>query len=154
MRCRGEFKFYSSGGGAVTATKQLDFALPAASGGGAESGTIGANISYHSYDASTRWVTLRVVNTGSVTLESARAQFTAPGGGGNLYGPSTSDSPFRDSPTSNALVDSVAPGATKYMRYRLTQPRPARPSPPRFDLYSGEGCTGQSLTRTLGFTLP
>ncbi len=152
VRCRGEFKFYASGGGDAAATRQVDFALPGESGGGG--GTINANISYHSYDRSSRWVTFRVVNTGDVTLESASAQMTAPGGLGNLYGPSTSNTPFRDSPTSNTLVNSVAPGATKYMRYKLTEAPVGTAVAATIKLYSGEGSSGQSLTRTIGFTLP
>ena len=112
------------------------------------------NISFHSYDAASRWVTLRVFNTGGVALESARATFNAPGGGGVLYGPGTSDSPFRDGPASDALVDSVAPGATKYMRYKLRAAPSGTAVAATIELYAGEGCTGQSLTRTLGFTLP
>jgi hypothetical protein len=151
VRCRARFDVYAgeSRTGALV-TKVVDFTAPAASGGG----TIGANISYHSFDRSSGWVTLRVVNSGGVALESAEALFNAPGGAGVLYGPGTSNSPFRDSPTSNTLVDSVAPGATKYLRYKLRDAPSGTAVAATIKLYSGEDKTGQSMTRTVGFTLP
>jgi hypothetical protein len=75
--------------------------------------SVNATITYHSYDAATGWVTFQVVNTGGVALESARTQIVNRSTSANYYGPATSDSPFRDNPTSDVLVDSVAPGATK-----------------------------------------
>ena len=155
VRCRARITVYTGDGrtgGAVT--KTVDFITGTDHVVEPEQPVIGATIAYHSYDRTTRWVTLRIQNTGGVTIESAKATFNAPSGPGVLYGPASSNSPFRDSPTSNALVDSVAPGATKYMRYRLREAPPGTAVAATIELYSGEDLGGQSLPRTTGFILP
>jgi len=113
-----------------------------------------ATITYHSYDAASGWVTFQIVNhVGGATLESARVQIINRSTGANYYGPSTSDSPFRDSPTSDALVDSMATG-TKYMRYRLGGNPTGVPCRATITLYTGEGSSGVSSTKTVDFDLP
>jgi hypothetical protein len=116
--------------------------------------SINATITYHSYDATSGWVTFQVVNTGGVALESARTQIVNRSTSANYYGPATSDSPFRDNPTSDVLVDSVAPGATKYMRYKLTGNPTGVPCRATITIYAGEGSSGASVTRTVDFDLP
>ncbi len=153
VRVRATFEVYAGenrSGGHVTQTVDFTAAGSSSSGGA----NINAVITFHSYDRSSRWVTLRVVNTGDLTLESAGATFNAPGGPGVLYGPGSSNSPFRDSPTSDALVSSVAPGATKYMRYRLREAPAGTAVAATIELYSENDLGGQSLPRTLGFVLP
>ena len=113
-----------------------------------------ATITYHSYDAASGWVTFQIVNhVGGATLESARVQIINRSTSANYYGPFTSDSPFRDSPTSDALVDSMATG-TKYMRYRLSGNPTGVPCRATITLYTGEGSSGISSTKTVDFDLP
>jgi hypothetical protein len=117
--------------------------------------SINATLTYHSYDATTGWVTFQVVNNASgATLESARAQIVNRSTSANYYGPATSDTPFRSSPTSDVLVDSVSPGTTAYMRYKLTGNPTSVPCRATITLYSGEGSTGASSTKTVDFDLP
>ena len=148
VRCRATIDVYtgeSRTGDRVT--KVVDFTP---SGGD----SIGARLSYHSYDASSGWLTFLIVNNGGVTIEGVEGQVRDPGAGTNLYGPGYSPSPFRDSPTSNTLVDSLAPGATKYLRYRLTGATSGTATAATIKLYASNDRSGASTTRTFGFTLP
>jgi hypothetical protein len=147
--CRATIQLFAGEGSTgANSTRTVNFDLPAPA-------SINVSLTYHSYDAATGWVTFRVVNRADgARLESARTQIFDPAGGRNYYGPGTSDSPFRASPTSNAPVDSVAPGTTAYMRYRLAGSPTGVDCRATIQLYSGEGLTGVGSTRTVNFTLP
>jgi uncharacterized protein (DUF697 family) len=145
--CRATLTLYTGNGQTgVSSVKTIDFDLPGAAG-------INATVTYHSYDAATGWVTFRVVNTGGMTLESARVQIVNRNTNANYYGPGTSNSPFRDSATSNVLVSSVAVGATKYMRYKLNGNPTSVPCRATITLYSQDNSSGSSVTKTVDFTL-
>ncbi|MBU1750827.1 MAG: hypothetical protein KKA73_24360, partial [Chloroflexi bacterium] len=142
--CRATITLYSQdGSGGSNVLKTVDFDLPGSSG------TINANITAHSYDASTGWVTFQVQNTGSLALESARTQIINRSTNANYYGPATSNSPFRNSATSDTLVGSVAAGATKYMRYKLSGNPTGVPCRATITLYSQDNSGGSSVTKTV-----
>ena len=150
VRCRAAFNVYS--GESRTGeqvTKTVDF-TPAGSSSG---GNISAVISFHSYDRSSGWVTFRIINNGTATIEAVQATVRDPAASTNVYGPGFSPTPFRSSPAETNMDASVVPGATKYMRYRLTNATVGTPYAATFVLFTGNDQSSPSTTRTMGFTL-
>jgi hypothetical protein len=129
-------------------TGPLEFVLPVAPP------SVNANITYHSYDSSSGWVTFRVVNIGSVALESVAATIINRNTHANYYGPAYSDTPFRPNPTSSTLQPSLAPGATKYLRYKLTGTPTGVPGRATITVHTGNGKTGAHVEETVDFSLP
>lgn len=149
VHCRATITLYTGDGktGDQT-TGPLEFVLPIAPP------SVNANITYHSYDSSTGWATFRIVNTGSVALESVAATIINRNTHANYYGPNYSDTPFRPNPTSSTLQPSLAPGATKFLRYRLSGTPTGVPCRATITVYTGDGKTGAHTEKTVDFSLP
>ena len=150
--CRATFRVYTGDGKTgAHVEKTVDFNLP----GGGPPQAIQANITYHSYDPGSGWVTFRIVNPplGAV-LESVEARINHRFAGTNYYGPNYSDTPFRPDPTSSALGPSLQSGTTKYLRYKLTGNPAGVPCRAGFTMYIGDGKTGNHATQLVLFDLP
>ena len=131
----------------IHADNAEDFALPQA-----PPHDINATIAFHSYDASGRWATFRVTNmSDGVTLESTTTRIKNRDTGADYYGPLHSNSPFLSDSTSGILESSVAPGATKYVRYRLSGTPSGVPCQAAITLHATDGGSGESMTKILDF---
>ena len=150
--CRATFRVYTGNdktGQHVEET--VNFSLP----GGSPPSTIQANITYHSYDSSTGWVTFKIVNSpAGAQLECVEARINHRFTNAVYYGPNYSDTPFRPDPTSNTLEPNLPPGATKYLRYKLTGSPTGVPGRGGFIMYTGDGKTGSHVTQLVFFSLP
>jgi hypothetical protein len=150
--CRATITLYTANGKTGTsAVKTVDFDLPGAAG-------INATITYHSYNASTGWVTFQVVNAaGGVALESATTRIINRSTSAVYYGGATgysSNTPFSTSSATNTMADNVPPGATRYMLYKLTGNPTGVPCRATITLYSQDNSGGSSSTKTVDFDLP
>ena len=113
---------------------------------------IDAAIAFHSYDASGGWVTFRVTNTSDgATLESATTRIKNRDTHADYYGPLHSVSPFRPDPMSGASESSLALGATKYVRYRLSGNPGGVPCRATIALHTTDGGNGASVIKTVDF---
>ena len=150
--CRATFRLYTGNdktGQHVEET--VNFSLP----GGSPPSTIQANITYHSYDSSTGWVTFKIVNSpAGAQVECVEARINHRFTNAVYYGPNYSDTPFRPDPTSNTLEPNLPPGATKYLRYKLTGSPTGVPCRGGFIMYTGDGKTGSHVTQLVFFSLP
>jgi len=120
------------------------------------SGSVAANVTYHSYDAATGWVTFRIVNApSSMTLECVRGRIVNRDTSAGYYGPGYSNSPFRSDPTATAAGEpSLAPGDSRYLRFKLSGSPTGVPCRATFALFAGDDQTGTSATETVDFNLP
>ncbi len=145
--CRATITLYTGeGSSGISSVKTVDFALPAPA-------AINATVTYHSYDAATGMVTFRIVNTGGVAIESVRARIINRDTSAEYYH-AYSNEPFRANPTTSTRVDSLAPGATAYLRYELAGHPTGVPCRATITIYAGEGLTGASSAKTMNFALP
>ncbi|MBN2371152.1 MAG: hypothetical protein JXO72_11770, partial [Vicinamibacteria bacterium] len=122
----------------------------------APSSSINATISYHDYDASTGWVTFRIVNHASgAALESVEGHIINRNTSASYYGPASSNSPFRASPTQESGgVSSMSAGQTRYLRFRLSGNPAGVPCRAMIKLATAENLGGINTTKTLNFNLP
>jgi hypothetical protein len=152
--CRATFMLYTADNqGGTSATKTVDFDLPP---GPTISPTpnINATITYYSYDAASGWVTLRIVNAADgARLECVQVHVVNRETNATYYGPTFSNAPFYAGPTSSRVEDSLAPGATRYLRYNIRIPIGAS-CRATITLYTADNRGGASATRTVNFTMP
>ena len=117
--------------------------------------TIGVHIAYHSYDTSTGWATFSIQNgPHSTALECVETEIINRNTHASYFGPDHSDTPFRPNPTSSTQQPSLAPGATKYLRVRLSGAPTGVPCRATITVYTGDGKTGAHFTQTVDFSLP
>ena len=149
VHCRVTLTLYTGDGKTGDhSTGAIEFDLPVAPP------SVNANITYHSYDSSSGWVTFRIENTGTAALECAEGEIINRNTLANYYGPNYSDTPFRPNPTSSTLQPNLAPGATKFLRYKLTGTPTGVPCRATITVYTGDGKTGAHVEKTVDFNLP
>ncbi len=98
----------------------------------------------------------RVTNTGTMTLHSAQASIVDTTASTMMYGPGTSDTPFRNTDHCDdwVLVSSVDPGNTLYMRYGLHNEVAGHNVQATIKLCSQDGLLGSCVTRVVNFVFP
>ena len=74
----------------------------------------------------------------------------------NLYGPGTSDTPFRGTADCNSsnMISSLAPGANDVMRFRVASFIPGNHAALNLNVCSGEGLSGSCQQKIISFSLP
>jgi hypothetical protein len=113
---------------------------------------IDAAIAFHSYDASGGSAVFLVTNTSDgAALESATVHIMNRDTDVHYYGPLHSDIPFRSEPVSGTSESSLAPGVTRYMRYKLSGHPGGVPCRATFTLHTSEGGSGANVTKTVDF---
>lgn len=102
------------------------------------------------------WVVFQVSNTGNQPLESARMQIIDNTSHTNMYGPGTSDKPFRNTHDCGdwTLVESLSAGSTRYMQYKLVDAIPGHNYTASLELCSQNGNSGLCVSKPLHFTIP
>ena len=148
--CRATLELFTGEDQSGTSTTVIvDFSLPPVSP------ALAVHIDYHSYDASSGWVAFRIQNGPlSIRLESAEARIINRNTSAVYYGTGWSNTPFRPGPTSGTLQSSLDPGATKFLRYKLTGSPTGVPCRATIQVFTGDDRTGVSTTRTVDFNLP
>jgi hypothetical protein len=108
------------------------------------------------YKDSDPWANFQVSNTGNVTLEAARMQVIDTTTPSNMYGPGTSNTPFRGTTNCNdtTLVDSLAVGSTGYMRYKVQSAVSGHNAQATLELCSQNGNAGSCMEKIVTFIIP
>ncbi len=102
------------------------------------------------------WAIFRVINTGSLTLQSAYTSIIDTTASVTMYGPASSDVPFRNTQNCDDfnVVDSLAPGTSIYMHYYLSHTVSGHNAQATIKLCSQDFQEGSCVTRVVNFVFP
>ncbi|MBI4731256.1 MAG: SH3 domain-containing protein [Chloroflexi bacterium] len=106
--------------------------------------------------SSSPWANFLVSNTGTLALESQDLHVVDLTASSNLYGPATSDTPFRANTNCDdtTLVDSISAGSTGYSRCKLSSAVPGHTARVTIELCSQNGNTGSCMEKIFAFIIP
>jgi hypothetical protein len=102
------------------------------------------------------WANFQVSNTGTLGLESQDLHVIDTTAGTNMYGPSTSDKPFRGTADCDdtTLVESLGAGSTGYIRCHLSSNISGHNARATIELCSQNGNMGSCVEKIVTFILP
>jgi hypothetical protein len=106
--------------------------------------------------SSSPWANFLVSNTGTLALESQDLHVVDLTASSNLYGPATSDTPFRANTNCDdtTLVDSIAAGSTGYSRCKLSSAVSGHTARVTIELCPQNGNTGSCVEKIFTFIIP
>lgn len=102
------------------------------------------------------WANFRISNTGTLPLESQSLHIRDTTASTNMYGPATSDKPFRATVNCDdtTLVESIAVGSTAYSRCFVSSAVPGHTAQATIKICSQNFITGSCVEKIVTFVIP